>query len=66
LVKEAGSYQRARAPFAHGAESRVSLAGCDDVTILASYHPSRQNTQTGLLTASMLDAIFSRARSLLD
>lgn len=34
--------------------------------LLASYHPSRQNTQTGRLTAAMFDRIWETARNLLD
>lgn len=34
--------------------------------IITSYHPSRQNTQTGRLTAAMFDAVWQRAKRLLD
>ena len=33
--------------------------------LLASYHPSRQNTQTGRLTVEMFDSVWEKARSLL-
>lgn len=33
--------------------------------MLASYHPSRQNTQTGRLTVEMFDRIWNRSRDLL-
>lgn len=49
-----------RPRFAHGVE--VPLAG---ITLLGSYHPSRQNTQTGRLTEAMFERVFARARQLL-
>lgn len=33
--------------------------------VIASYHPSRQNTNTGKLTPVMLEAIFRKARNLI-
>jgi uracil-DNA glycosylase family 4 len=48
--------------FRHGAE--YALAG--GRILLASYHPSNQNTQTGKLTKEMFRKIFKRARELAD
>ncbi len=50
--------------FGHGVETDATRAGAPPVTLLASYHPSRQNTNTGILSETMLDAIFTRARAL--
>jgi uracil-DNA glycosylase family 4 len=47
-------------PFAHGAE--YALPG--GLSVIASYHPSLQNTNTGKLTHSMFLKVFLRARKL--
>jgi len=52
-----------RPAFAHGSEARL---GRGVPTLLGSYHPSRQNTNTGRLTPPMLAAVFHRARTLID
>ncbi len=49
---------RPRPAFAHG--RRYAHEGAP--TLIASYHPSRQNTNTGKLTAPMLEGIFRQAR----
>jgi uracil-DNA glycosylase len=53
---------RERPRFDHGAVTRLP----DNVLLIASYHPSRQNTNTGRLTRAMWHRIFARARRALS
>lgn len=60
LLRTGKISDRKRLVFRHGAE--YSLPGGQH--ILATYHPSLQNTNTGLLTRTMFRDIFLRARVL--
>jgi uracil-DNA glycosylase family 4 len=51
---------RPKPRFAHAAEHTVE----GGPAMLASFHPSQQNTFTGRLTETMMDAVFVRAREL--
>jgi uracil-DNA glycosylase len=46
--------------FGHGA----AYAMPNGITLLASYHPSNQNTATGKLTAQMFEEVFLRAKEI--
>jgi uracil-DNA glycosylase family 4 len=60
-ARRAGQLQpRAGFVFGHGAEFTLP----NGLTILASYHPSLQNTNTGKLTRAMFLDVFKRAREL--
>ncbi len=49
--------------FAHGASYKMSPgSGAAGSWLLCSYHPSRQNTQTGRLTAAMFDRIWAQSQ----
>ena len=50
-----------RPRFGHGA----TFALADGIQLIASYHPSQQNTQTGRLTAAMFEDVFRKARQML-
>jgi len=60
-----GALPRPRPRFGHAAETTLVLRrGGPPVTLLGSYHPSRQNTNTGRLTRPMLDAVLRRAAAI--
>ena len=50
---------RPKPRFAHGAEHKVG-----PLVLLGCYHPSQQNTFTGVLKPEMIDAVLSRALEL--
>lgn len=58
--RTAGLKSRAEFVFAHGAEYTLPSG----LMVIASYHPSLQNTNTGKLTRAMFLKIFKRARKL--
>jgi uracil-DNA glycosylase len=49
-------------PFGHGLTVRLA----DSTTVISSYHPSQQNTQTGKLTEKMLDDVFRKTRTVIN
>ncbi len=60
LIRNQTIARRGNLHFAHGAEFSLEHGPA----LLATYHPSLQNTNTGRLTAAMFLNIFQRARAL--
>jgi uracil-DNA glycosylase family 4 len=61
LLKRRDIVLRPKPPFAHAARYRLP----NGQTLVGCYHPSRQNTNTGKLTARMMDAVLRQARTVL-
>jgi uracil-DNA glycosylase len=59
VLGEHGADVSPKPAFGHGA---VALLGPGQPVLIASYHPSRQNTNTGRLTPVMFDGVFAEAR----
>jgi uracil-DNA glycosylase len=62
LLRSRGMTIRPRPAFGHALACQVP----DDRILIGCYHPSRQNTNTGKLTASMMDRVFRLARRHLE
>lgn len=60
-VLTALALRRGRFPFAHGAVHELGA-----LRLFDSYHCSRYNTNTRVLTAEMFEAVFARVRMFLD
>ena len=56
----------AACPFRHGGEASATTPDGRPVTLFDSYHCSRYNTNTGVLTTTMFEAVFARIRAHLD
>jgi uracil-DNA glycosylase family 4 len=57
LVMNGEPIPRPRPVFGHGAQWTHN-----GIMLVGAYHPSRQNTNTGVVTAKMYDAVFSAVR----
>ena len=62
LVKQRGVTVRPKPAFGHALAHRLP----NGQTLIGCYHPSRQNTNTGKLTAEMLGSVFRTARRVVD
>ena len=60
VLKSWGVRPLSRYPFGHGRAHSIDARP----QLLASYHPSRQNTNTGVLTERMWRSVFRKARRL--
>jgi len=63
LLRTRGVTPTPRPRFGHDVVVRF---GGEAPVLIGCYHPSRQNTNTGTLTARMMETTFRRARRLLD
>jgi len=62
LLAQQGIALRPRPQFGHGVAHQLP----NGQTLFGCYHPSRQNTNTGKLTASMMSRVFSKVRGVLE
>ncbi|MGI8782412.1 MAG: uracil-DNA glycosylase [Acidobacteriota bacterium] len=61
-TRQKDDWKTSRPLFGHALEYFLR----EGPTLLCSYHPSQQNTQTGRLTRAMFHSVFARVRRLVD
>ena len=66
LLRRRGVRVSPRPQFAHGSVVRVADGPTGPHALLGCYHPSRQNTNTGKLTPTMMTDVFKKARKLIE
>jgi uracil-DNA glycosylase len=67
VVKRRGIRPSPKPRFGHGAVATLDVGSTGLPSVLIGcYHPSRQNTNTGVLTPSMMRDVFRKARRLIE
>ena len=58
--------KKSATPFTHGSKNMLSSLDLGSFTLFSSYHCSRYNTNTGVLTPKMFRDVFAKLRGYLD
>jgi len=66
LLRRRGVRVSPRPQFAHGVMVRMPDGPAGPHALLGCYHPSRQNTNTGKVTPTMMTGVFKKARTLIE
>jgi uracil-DNA glycosylase family 4 len=66
MLARRGVTRSPRPTFGHGAVVRIGESKAGPQIVIGCYHPSRQNTNTGKLTPSMMVGVFRKAKRLVE
>ena len=65
-VLTAFAARKSAMPFKHGGKNILPHDGSGEIALFSSYHCSRYNTNTGVLTTDMFRDVFAKVRGYLD
>jgi uracil-DNA glycosylase family 4 len=65
-VVSAFGARKSATPFKHGGKNMLAHEDFGELALFSSYHCSRYNTNTGVLTPQMFRAVFEKIRNYLD